>query len=131
MGLGLFDNPLHHKLFTLTLLCLPSTPLFYYVWTKHVDVQELDPRREQLFRSPFYKQYNPNANPSMNDVVIRRWPLWQIRPDLLDDARDGGGKLVEAFAGGCFGTFRELGPFSNSVMDISPGRSRVRFMNID
>jgi hypothetical protein len=119
MGLGFIDNPLHHKVFTLALMWIPTTPLFYHVWTKHCDVQELDPRREQLFRSPFYKQYNPNANPSMNDVVIRRYPLWHIRPDLLDDARDGGGKLVEAFTGGCFGGFRKFIPFPKPVVDLS------------
>lgn len=39
----------------------------------------------------------------MRDVCVRRLPLYQIRPDLLEDDKKGGGKLVEAFCSGIYG----------------------------
>lgn len=72
------------------------------VWTKHSTIAGL-PQDDPLWRSEFYKQYNPLDNPTMNDVCIRRIPLYQLRPELLEDAQKGGSRLVEAFSQGVWG----------------------------
>lgn len=97
------DSPLSTKLFASSLISAFTGVTGFFVWTKHCEMLELDASAEQLFRSPYYKQFNPRGNPSTNDVIVRKIPLWHIRPDLIDDAREGGGKLVEAFCGGVFG----------------------------
>ena len=58
----------------------------------------------------------------MNDVCIRRIPLAHIRPDLLEDDKKSGGKLVEAFCGGIFGGSGKCSwaaPFSTSLDRIA------------
>lgn len=71
----------------------------FFVWTKHCEATPLDPSVEPLYKSPFYYKYNPYNNFTNADVISRRIPLHQLRPDLLEDAREGGSKLVEHFSG--------------------------------
>ncbi|RMZ80313.1 hypothetical protein DV738_g2880, partial [Chaetothyriales sp. CBS 135597] len=77
----------------------------FFVGTKHCEIVEpLDPESEALFKSPWYRLYNPRNNKPMSDACVRRVPLRLLRYDLLVDAKNGGSKLVEAFAQGCFGS---------------------------
>ena len=78
----------------------------FYVWTKHCQMTPLDrftPTTEPLFRSEWYKKFNPLQNPTTHDERIRRIPLFKLRPELVEDAQKGGSKLVEAFSQGIWG----------------------------
>lgn len=80
----------------------------FFVWTKHCEATLLDPSVEPLYKSPFYYKYNPYNNFSKADVITRRIPLHQLRPDLLEDAREGGSKLVEHFSGAIWSGWRKF-----------------------
>ena len=93
-----------------------TSVLAFPVWTKHCHVQDL-PVTDPLFRSSNYKKFNPKGSPSLSDVCVRRIPLYLIRPDLLEDDKRGGGKLVEAFCSGVYGSKGE----SISLLAVIPG----------
>ncbi len=97
-----FGTPLYVKVLGVSGIGAVTSIAGFFVWTKHCDMQDL-PATDPLFSSAAYKHFNPRTNPSMSDVCVRRLPLHQIRPDLLDDDRRGGGKLVETFCGGIYG----------------------------
>jgi len=65
------------------------------LWTRRSSVLPL-PQTDYLFNSTFYARYNPLQNPATSDVVVRRVPLTQIKPEYLE--KDG--KLVERFCAG-------------------------------
>lgn len=77
----------------------------FFVWTKHIQVSDLNPATDPVFATKWYKKLNANANPTLHDEVVRRLPLWSLRPELVEDAKNGGSKLVEAFSQGVWGTF--------------------------
>ncbi|ETN36349.1 uncharacterized protein HMPREF1541_08626 [Cyphellophora europaea CBS 101466] len=77
----------------------------FFVWTKHCEATPLDPSTEPLYKSPFYYKYNPYNNFTNADVITRRIPLHQLRPDLLEDAQNGGSRLVEQFCGAIWSGF--------------------------
>lgn len=77
----------------------------FYVWTKHSKATPLDPNVEPLYKSPFYRKYNPHNNFANADVITRRIPLHQLKPELLEDSRNGGGRLVEHFSGAIWSGF--------------------------
>ncbi|KAI2790617.1 hypothetical protein POX_d06138 [Penicillium oxalicum] len=54
---------------------------------------------DSIFSSPFFKKFNPENNPSLHDLCVRRVPLEKINPSLLEKK----GKLVEAFCAGIWG----------------------------
>ncbi|KAG9234218.1 hypothetical protein BJ875DRAFT_376871 [Amylocarpus encephaloides] len=69
-------------------------------WTrnsKFAHVSSSDP----LFSSPAYLKNNPNKNPATHDICVRRVPLSDIKPQLLE--KESEGKLVEAFCAGVWG----------------------------
>lgn len=70
----------------------------FFIVTRKSTVEEL-PRTDALFQSPFYRRFNPESNEVVRDNCIRRVPINQIDPSLLEKK----GKLVEAFAGGVWG----------------------------
>lgn len=53
------------------------------------------PETDYLLSTTLFARYNPNPNPSMRDICLRRVPLDRIKPELL--AHEG--RLVEAFCG--------------------------------
>lgn len=68
------------------------------LWTrnsKFVPIASADP----IFTSPSYLRYNPNHNPTTHDLCVRKVPLSQIKPQLLE--KDG--RLAEAFCAGVWG----------------------------
>lgn len=80
----------------------------FFVWTKHCQFSpddQFNPATEPLFRSQWFQKFNPGSNPTTHDECVRRLPLHKIRPELLEDARNGGSKLVEAFSQGVWGGF--------------------------
>ncbi len=78
----------------------------FFVYTKHCHVTPADqftPATEPLFQSKWYQKYNAIKNPTTHDEVVRRLPLFKIRPELVEDSQKGGSKLVEAFSQGVWG----------------------------
>ncbi|EED19852.1 conserved hypothetical protein [Talaromyces stipitatus ATCC 10500] len=70
----------------------------HFVWTRNSQVEPLPPT-DYLFSSLSFKRLNPNQNAALSDVCIRKVPLSQIDPKLLEKK----GKLVEAFCAGVWG----------------------------
>ncbi|KAL3423804.1 hypothetical protein PVAG01_05551 [Phlyctema vagabunda] len=70
----------------------------FAVWTRNshfVPITAADP----IFSSAAYTKYNPHRNPATQDICVRRIPLRDIKPSLLEKE----GKLVEAFCAGVWG----------------------------
>jgi hypothetical protein len=70
----------------------------FFLWTRNSAVQPLS-TSDYLFTSPTYRKLNPNQNAVLPDVCVRKVPLSQIDPKLLEQK----GKLVEAFCAGVWG----------------------------
>lgn len=51
---------------------------------------------DPIFNSTSYLKFNPNRNPTTHDLCVRKVPLSEIKPELLEKE----GKLVEAFCAG-------------------------------
>ncbi|KAL4754418.1 hypothetical protein BDW72DRAFT_166821 [Aspergillus terricola var. indicus] len=67
----------------------------FFAYTRNdrfVDMPPTDP----IFSHPLYAKFNPSKNPTTHDLCIRRVPLSEINPSLLEKK----GKLVEAFCAG-------------------------------
>lgn len=77
----------------------------FVVWTKHSHFEPMDPSSDSTFRSPFFRRYNPNWNPTFHDDLVRRIPLSKLEPQLRQDAQEGGNKLVTRFTQGVWGGF--------------------------
>lgn len=63
------------------------------------DIFETMDNSDPIFQSAFFKKFNPNNNPTLHDVCVRRIPLDKIQPSLVEEK----GKLVEAFCAGVWG----------------------------
>lgn len=59
---------------------------------------------DRIFSSPAYRNLNPSNNPTTHDYYVRRVPLTDIKPSLLENK----GKLTEAF---CAGVWSGWGAF--------------------
>ena len=77
----------------------------FFVWTKHCKIEYLHPTSEPLFTNQWYKKLNVNANPTLHDECVRRLPLFKLKPELVEDAKNGGSKLVEGLSQGVWGGF--------------------------
>ena len=123
----------------MTLFASAST---FYVWTKHCHFVPLSPTTDPIFRSPYYAQYNPSANQTTHDLCVRKLPLFKLRPELVEDARDGGAKLVESFCAGVWGGFgmcsssscfyiygEGMGLTRNAVYDIQRHYLSLKYRN--
>ncbi|KIX97393.1 uncharacterized protein Z520_06845 [Fonsecaea multimorphosa CBS 102226] len=88
---------------------LTTVPAFF-LWTRNCSIADL-PTTDELFRNTSFAKYNPTPSPGaeMRDVCVRRYPLSQIRPELVEDARRGGTAMIEAFNQGIWGGF-EMAP---------------------
>ncbi|KIY69769.1 hypothetical protein CYLTODRAFT_420336 [Cylindrobasidium torrendii FP15055 ss-10] len=71
---------------------------FFFLTRKSTFVP-LDPASHPLFRIAQIQKFNPEKNPMFYDDCVRKVPLQDIRPELLD--KDG--ELVKAFCAGVWG----------------------------
>ena len=69
----------------------------YTIWTRKSKVVPL-PNGDYILGTTLFARFNPYNNPVTQDVCLRRVPLAQIKPELLE--RAGEGKLVEKFCAG-------------------------------
>ncbi|GFF60216.1 hypothetical protein IFM51744_10223 [Aspergillus udagawae] len=77
----------------------------WQLWTMHCYFEPFGPENDPLFKSRYFKQHNPGNHPSLNDSCVRKVPLSQIPPELVDDALNGGSKLLERFCAGVWGGY--------------------------
>lgn len=78
----------------------------FAVWTRHCRMDDL-PSDDELLRCRSYLKLNPTpvAWSEMRDVCTRRYPMHQLKPELVEDARRGGTALIESFSQGVWGGF--------------------------
>jgi hypothetical protein len=76
-----------------------------YLWTRRCSFEPFGPTLSPLYQHPVLKIINPRNNPSSDDCCVRPVPFSEIKPELLDDARRGGSRLIEAFSGGMWGGY--------------------------
>ncbi|KAL5363819.1 hypothetical protein BJX96DRAFT_156311, partial [Aspergillus floccosus] len=75
------------------------------LWISNCYFEPFGPENDPLFRSQYFKHHNPSNHPSLNDSCVRKVPLSQIPTELVDDAINGGSKLVERFCAGVWGGY--------------------------
>jgi hypothetical protein len=78
-----------------------------FFWTTRRDIFVPMPLSDSIFHGKAFEKFNPSHNPTTHDLCIRRVPLSDINPALLEKK----GKLVEAFCAGIWsgwGTFSSL-----------------------
>ncbi|RDK42077.1 hypothetical protein M752DRAFT_301451 [Aspergillus phoenicis ATCC 13157] len=74
-------------------------------WTGKCYFEPFGPENDALFQSEYFKKFNPGNHPSLNDSCVRKVPVSQIPPDLVEDALRGGSKLTERFCAGVWGGY--------------------------
>ncbi|XP_753247.2 uncharacterized protein AFUA_5G14100 [Aspergillus fumigatus Af293] len=77
----------------------------WQLWTMHCYFEPFGPENDPLFQSKYFKQHNPRNHPSLNDSCVRKVPLSQIPPELVNDALNGGSNLLERFCAGVWGGY--------------------------
>lgn len=76
-----------------------------YLWTNNCKFEPFGPSTDKLFQHGMFKKINPFKNSTSHDCYVRRVPYEGVDQDLLEDARRGGTKLIEAFAQGMWGGY--------------------------
>lgn len=69
------------------------------------------PANDHLLNSTWFARYNPEKNPPLVDLCVKRVPLDKIKPEYLASE----GKLVEKFCAGVWGGY---GQFSLLVVGV-------------
>ncbi|KAJ6012365.1 hypothetical protein N7499_004250 [Penicillium canescens] len=77
----------------------------WQLWTRHCYFEPFGPENDPIFQSDHYKRLNPENHPSLKDSCVRKVPLSQIPPELVEDTLKGGSKLVERFCAGVWGGY--------------------------
>ncbi|KZF20774.1 hypothetical protein L228DRAFT_240528 [Xylona heveae TC161] len=67
----------------------------FFIWTRNSQFVPFS-TSDAIFQSAAYNKYNPEKNPTMHDLCVRRVPLSKIKPEL----QQPNGKLVEQFCAG-------------------------------
>ena len=67
----------------------------YTIWTRKSKVLPI-PSTDYIFGNTLFARFNPYNNPVTQDICVRRVPLKQIKPELLEKE----GRLVEKFCAG-------------------------------
>lgn len=93
-----------------------------FLWTRRCSFEPFGPETSPLYQHPVLKIINPRSNPSSDDCCVRPVPFSNIKPELLEDARRGGSRLVEAFCGGMWGGYGLSNLSSNNPLLEEPSR---------
>lgn len=67
------------------------------------------PATDPIFAHQLYAKFNPSQNPTTHDLCVRRVPLSEINPSLLEKK----GRLVEAFCAGVWSGWGIHPPYQN------------------
>lgn len=79
----------------------------FIAWTRKCHFADVPPT-DHLFNTTLFARYNPNNAPVTQDICLRRVPLAQIKPELLEQADEG--QLVQAFCAGVWGGLGKCWP---------------------
>ncbi|KAL2867707.1 uncharacterized protein BJX67DRAFT_76780 [Aspergillus lucknowensis] len=74
-------------------------------WFRHCYFEPFGPETDPLFHSHWLSSFNPGNHPSLNDSCVRKVPLSRLPPELVDDADNGGSRLLERFCAGVWGGY--------------------------
>ncbi len=88
---------------TTGLATLTTGSTCYFLATRDQTFHHLDETTDPLALHPLTRSFNPHANKSLSDIYEARLPLSKIEPELLEDYRHGGSRLVERYCGGVLG----------------------------
>jgi len=110
------------KLLQGTAVSFLTTVGAFVVWTKHCKFVDLSPVTDETFQSAFYKKYNASSNPTTHDLCIRKIPIFKLKPNLVEDAQQGGTKLVESFCAGIWSGFGNSFP---SILSLTQHVSKI------
>lgn len=83
------------KIFKLTTIGGTATVGTFF-WATRNDVYVPLSPSDPIFHSSHLKKLNPSNNPTINDLYVRKVPLSELNPSLLEKK----GKLTEAFCAG-------------------------------
>jgi hypothetical protein len=86
------------KVLKTTIVGGAATAGVFDFWTRKCQFVPF-PVSDPILSSSALRKYNPNNNPAVRDLCIRKVPLSKIKPELLE--KDG--ELVEAFTAGIWG----------------------------
>lgn len=75
------------------------------LWTRKCSFEPFGPETDPLFKHALLKLTNPYNKPYTYDSCTRTLNYSAVQPALLEDARQGGTKLIEAFAAGMWGGY--------------------------
>lgn len=115
---------------TRSVLFLASSPLLglagWQFWSRRSFFEPFTAQTDPLFQSHYLKKFNPRNNPSEDDCCVRLVPLAKLRAGLVEDALNGGPKLVESFTAGLWGGFGTLS-IVPGFLNINPGSDPARY----
>lgn len=98
----------------LTTLTTTTTLALFFYTTRHNTFIPL-PQTDPIFSSSAFRKLNPSKNPTTHDLCVRKVPLSEINPSLLEKK----GKLVEGFCAGVWSGWGEFSFFYICVLDGS------------
>ncbi|KAK6832072.1 hypothetical protein RU639_002900 [Aspergillus parasiticus] len=103
-----FNRFLPPKVFTFckyTIVTGLTSVTTWQIWSRHCYFEPFGPDNDALFQSKYFQRFNPNKHPSLDDSCVREVPLSKMKPELVEDALNGGSKLLERFCGGVWGGY--------------------------
>jgi hypothetical protein len=95
---------------------LLATGTFFYA-IRQIEAVQLS-SSDPLLKSKYHQTYNPNNNPAVHDLFIRRVPLSQIDPALLQNQEC----LIERYTAGVWagaGMYPYLQSYINPFSNLS------------
>lgn len=84
------------KTLKLTTIGATATLGSFFYATRNCSFVPVDPATDPIFSWKPFRKLNPSRNPTVHDLCVRRVPLSEINPALLEKK----GRLVEAFCAG-------------------------------
>ncbi|KAJ5986375.1 hypothetical protein N7451_010740 [Penicillium sp. IBT 35674x] len=103
----------------------------WQLWIMHCYFEPFGPENDPIFQSDHYQRHNPGDHPSLKDSCVRKVPLSQIPPELIEDALKGGSKLLERFCAGVWGGYGECFLASRiSVTGTTAGKLTESFSSL-
>lgn len=77
------------------------------IWSSQCRLEPIPERADPLLAHPWIKTINPHGHPAFSDCFVVDVPFSQIRSGLVQDAAEGGSRLLERLAAGVWGGYGE------------------------
>ena len=115
------------KTLKLTTIGATATLGSFFYATRNCSFVPVDPATDPIFSWKPFRKLNPSRNPTVHDLCVRRVPLSEINPALLEKK----GRLVEAFCAGVWsgwGMCRYNIYIYIYIRTLTPGYTNIRRM---